>query len=182
MHPAWGRNSVEKQCNLIIKCKHMRDQVYSIKTSQAFSHSLSLIEALLCPLSMPLLFLSQFLPFIYLCLPFPSLHSTKATPPLCFHGGWKQQKEKESDLFVPMAGTRSNPVLNSAGIHVYKAGVQVKVIISKEEHSWKLGFVIDGTLELHEYAILWACPQQQSHTLGCVCLLWALLYKKLDSM
>lgn len=148
VHPPWGRNSVEKWCNLIIKCKHMRDQVCTIKTSQAFSHSLPLIEGLLCRLSTPLFLLSQFLPFIYICLPFPSLHSTKATSPLCFHGSSKQQKEKEPDLFVPMTEPRPNPVSNCAGIHVYKAGVQFKVIISKEEHSWKLDFVTHGSLEL----------------------------------
>lgn len=80
----------------------MRDQVYSIKTSQAFppSFSLSTIAILLSPLSIPLLFLSQFIPlFIYVCL-FPPLCSTKATPPLRFHGGNKQHVPNSfPDLF-----------------------------------------------------------------------------------
>lgn len=47
-------------------------------------------------------------------------------------GVQNSKKKKEPDLFAPMTGPRSNPASNSAGIHMYKAGVSLRLLYLKK--------------------------------------------------
>lgn len=121
MHPAWGRNSVEKQCNLIIKCKHTRDQVYSIKTSQAFSYNLSLTEAVMPTVHTSLVLVP--IPSVYLYIfafSQPAFH-------LSVSMGVQNSKKKKNYLFQWLD---LDPIqFRRVQEHMCKAGVQFKVII-----------------------------------------------------